>query len=66
MFGETGATIIDTHIVSECSKLAQREHKRSHDNVARMIPWKLCGKFSLKKSEKWYLLNPQTVTEYGI
>ena len=31
--------------------------------VARIIHWKLCEKFNLEKSEKWYLHNPQTVTE---
>ena len=35
MCGETGETI--SHIVSECSKPAQREYKRRHDNVARMV-----------------------------
>ena len=52
-----------SHIVTECSKLAQREYKRRHDNVARMVHWKLCQKFNLEKSEKWYLYNPQTVSE---
>ena len=55
MCGETGETI--SHIVSEFSKLAQREQKR-HDHVARMVHWKLCEKFNLEKSEKWYLHNP--------
>ena len=31
MCGETGKTI--SHIVSECSKLAQREQKRSYDKL---------------------------------
>ena len=31
MCGETGQKI--SHIVSECSELAQREYKRRHDNV---------------------------------
>ena len=35
MYGETGKTI--SHIISECSKLAQREYKRRLDNVARMV-----------------------------
>ena len=61
MCAKTGERI--SHIVSECSKLAQREYKRRHDHVARMIHWKLCEKFSLEKSEKWYLHNPQTVNE---
>ena len=50
-------------LVISCSKLALREYKRGHNNVARMIHWKLCEKFNLKKSEKWYLQNPQTVSE---
>ena len=30
------------HIVSECSKLAQKEYKQvRHDNVAKMLQWKL-------------------------
>ena len=34
-----------------------------HDNVARTTHWKSCEKFNLEKSEKWYLHNPQTITE---
>ena len=61
MRGETGETV--SRIVSYCSKLAQRECKRRHGNVARMVHWKLCEKFNLEKSEKWYLHSPQTVSE---
>ena len=53
MCGETGEIV--SHIGSECSKLAQREYKRRHDNVVRMVHWKLCEKFNLEKSEKWHL-----------
>ena len=49
--------------MSECSKLAQRGYKRRHENVARMVHWKLGEKLNLEKSEKWYLHNPQTVSE---
>ena len=28
-----------------------------------MVCWKLCKKFSLEKSQKWYLHNPQTVSK---
>ena len=41
-----------SHIVSECEKMAQKEYKRRHDNVARIVHWKLCGKYNLKRSEK--------------
>ena len=47
----------------EYSKLAQREYKRRHDNVVRMVNWKLFENFNFEKSEKWYLQNPQIVTE---
>ena len=61
MCGETGGTI--SHIVRKCAKLAQGGCKRRHDNVARIVHWKLCQKFNLEKSEKLYLHNPQTVSE---
>ena len=41
------------HIVSECSKLAQKEYKQvRHDNVAKMLHWKLCEKWGFNKAEK--------------
>ena len=52
-----------SHIVSECEKLAQKEYKRRHDNVARIVHWKLCGKYKLKRSEKWYEHAPEGVVE---
>ena len=61
MCGETGKTI--SHIVSEYPKMIQREYKRRHGNVDRMVHWKLCEKLNLEKSEKWYLHNPETVSE---
>ena len=62
MCDETGETI--RRIVSEYSKLTQREYKRRNDNFSlSMVHCKLCKKFNLEKSEKWYLHNPQTVSE---
>ena len=52
MCGEKGESI--GHIVSECEKLAQREYKRRHDNVARMVHWTLCGKHDLERGANWY------------
>ena len=48
-----------SHIVSECEQLAQKEYKRRHNNVARIVHWKLCGKYNLKISEKWYEHAPE-------
>ena len=36
------------HIVSGCSKLAQKECKRRHDNLGKIVHWKLARKCNLK------------------
>ena len=52
------------HIVSECPKLAQLEYKKvRHDNVAKMIHWKLCEKWGFQRDEKWYAHKPEKVLE---
>ena len=30
------------HITSGCEKLAQKEYKRRHDNVAKKVHWDIC------------------------
>ena len=47
------------HIISESTKLAQKEYKRRHDNVAKIVHWKLRGKYELMKSAKWYEHEPE-------
>ena len=61
--GEKGETI--NHIISECNKLAQKEYKRRHDNIARLrlVHWKLCCKYGIDRSEKWYEHQPERVVE---
>ena len=49
---EKGETV--QHITSGCEKLAQKEYKRRHDNVAKKVHWDICKKNGLKHSEKWY------------
>ena len=39
MCSRVGETV--KHIVSECSKLAQKEYKRRHDWIGRRIHWKI-------------------------
>ena len=51
------------HLVCECSKLAQREYKRRHDNIAKLIHWKLCGEHGFDRNEKWYEHCPEGVVE---
>ena len=52
-----------SQIVSECEKLTQKEYKIRQDNVARIVLCKLCGKYNLKRSEKWYEHAPEGVVE---
>ena len=52
------------HIVSECSKLTQKEYKQvRYDNVVKMLHWKLCEKWGFNKAEKWYIHKPEKVLE---
>ena len=57
MCGERGETV--QHIICECKKLAQREYKRRHDTVAKLVHWKLCEKHNLERKEKWYEYCPE-------
>ena len=61
MCGEKGETV--SHIICECSKLAQKEYKRRHDNVARIVHWEICKKYDLPRAEQWYNHKPEGVTE---
>ena len=53
------------HIVSGCSKLAQKEYKRRHDNLGKMVHWKLARKFNFEAGDKWYEHEPESVLENG-
>ena len=52
-----------SHIVSGCSKLAQKEYKKRHDKVARAIHWDLSGKCGFHRNDKWYNHVPESVLE---
>ena len=39
-------------IISECSKLAQKEYKTRHDLVGKVIHWELCKKFKIWRYEQ--------------
>ena len=61
MCGEKGESV--QHISSRCEKLAQKEYKRRHDNVAKKIHWDICKKNRLEHSEKWYEHVPEGAVE---
>ena len=51
------------HIVSGCSKLAQKECKRRHDNLEKILHWKLARKCNFEVGDKWYEHEPENVLE---
>ena len=51
------------NLVSGCEKLAQKEYKRRHENVAKKVHKDLCKKNKLDCMEKWYEHVPEGVVE---
>ena len=51
------------HIVSGCSKLAQKEYKRRYDNLGKVVHWKLARKCSFEAGDKWYEHELESVLE---
>ena len=41
-----------THVLNECSKLAQKEYKRRHDLFGTKIRWEICRKYGIEVKEK--------------
>ena len=50
-------------MISECSKLAQKEYKARHGWVGKVIHWKMCKKFEFDHTNKWYIHNPAPILE---
>ena len=59
--GDRDKTI--NQIISECSKLAQKEYKTSYDWVGKVIHWEMCKKFKFDHTNKRYMHNPAHVVE---
>ena len=59
--GDKDETI--NHMISECSKLTQKEYKARHDWVGKLINWKMCKKLKFDHRNKWYMHNPAPVLE---
>ena len=50
-------------MIAECKKLAQKEFKQRHDNIARIAHLELWQKFGLVRTIKWYNPKPASVFE---
>ena len=42
MCGERDESV--THLIAECKKLAQKEYKQRHENIAKIVQLELCQK----------------------
>ena len=49
--GDRDETI--NHIISECSKLVQKEYKTKYEWVGKVIYWELCEKFKVDQTNQW-------------
>ena len=49
------------HIISECSKLAQKKYKTRHEWWGKVIHWELHKKLKFNHMNKWYIHHPGSV-----
>ena len=61
MCGDKYESII--RLIAECEKLVQKDYKRRHDIIARIVHLELCQKFGLVSQVKWYNHKPASVVE---
>ena len=45
----------EDHVVSGCSKLAQKEYKKRHDNLSKIVHWKLARKCNFEAGESFFV-----------
>ena len=50
-------------MISECSKLEQKEYKTIHDWVGQVIYWELCKTIKFDQKKQWYMHNEASVLE---
>ena len=50
-------------MIAKCKKLAQKEYKQRHNNIARIVCLELCQKFGFVGEVKWYDHKPAGVVE---
>ena len=51
------------HVISECSKLVQKEYESRHGWVGKVIHWEMCKKYKFDHTNKWYMHNSASVLE---
>ena len=60
VWGAANETV--AHILSEWSEQARKKYKQvRHDNVVKILHWKLCEKWGFHKAEKLYIYKPKVL-----
>ena len=60
MCGKSKETIAQT--INQCPDLTQNKHKKCrHNQVAKIIHWKLCEKWESEGGKRWYSHYPEKV-----
>ena len=54
---------MNNHIISQCTKLTQKEYKTRHEWMGKVIHWELCKKFKVDDGNKLYIHNTASVLE---
>ena len=49
------------NIISECSKLVQKEYKTRHDWMGKVTHWELYKKLKFDHTNKWYMHNLESI-----
>ena len=47
------------HVVNSCSKLAQKKYKIRHDNLGKIVHWKLARKCNFEAGDEWCEHEPE-------
>ena len=59
LFGGRDETI--NHIISECSKLTQKECKTKQILVRKLIHWEFCKRLKFDHTNKWHIHKPESI-----
>ena len=50
-------------VVSDCSRLAQKEYKRRYDILGKIVRWKFATNCNFEAQDNWYVCEPESVLE---
>ena len=51
------------HLLTGCSKIANTQYLRRHNEVAKLLHWNLCKHFGVNASKKYWMHQPNGVSE---